>query len=585
MVFKFSNGEYSMNGEIRLYSAVYTMFLSIIGGLCVPVGVAEAASNDVTILSGDGGGVSCVVVGVAGVVALTVLLTLLVSLLKMKSKCKLLSDGLSDIASGEREVSLPAEGMDNIGKSVRGINQIVKYISELEGKLEKSENVARESQAKASAALSQAEQARVQGEAARCHGLLSAARTLEVSLKGIRESSASLEESSVKASSGAADQQRYIAEALSAMEEMNAAVSETAANAEAAATDAEMAMDFAKSGADVVARTVNSIGHVSDNSQTLTERVAELGTRAEGVGRIMGVISDIADQTNLLALNAAIEAARAGEAGRGFAVVADEVRKLAEKTMEATRDVGVAIEGIQTQVGETVEGVREMVGLADKSAELANESGGALNEIVTYSGTSAERIRSIASAASQQSIASEEVTRTVSEIHSISEATGEGMEEAATAMTRLNERVDDLATMTGVFQMVGNGKVQDVIGHLASSQEIQSRERDRQEGAMRRALRENAFLELLYITDEKGKQIVSNIGGEVTDYAEDRAAYGTDWASRPWFTGAIENLTFYISDVYESSASGEHCITVSSPFIDKAGQVQGVIAADVRVSL
>jgi methyl-accepting chemotaxis protein len=561
------------------------MFLLAAAGLCAGGGVAEAASNDVTILSGTEEGFSGVFVGVAGVVILSVLFALLISLLKIKSKCKLLSEGLSDIASGRKEVSLPAEGLDNIGKSVREINQIVKHISELEEKLEKSENVASESQSKAAAALRQAEQARVHGEAARCHGLLSAARTLDVSLEGIRESSVRVEESSAKASSGAADQQRYIAEALSAMEEMNAAVSETAANAEAAATDAEMAMDHARNGADVVARTVDSIGHVSGNSRTLTERVAELGTRAESVGRIMGVISDIADQTNLLALNAAIEAARAGEAGRGFAVVADEVRKLAEKTMEATRDVGVAIEGIQTQVGETVEGVTEMAELADKSAELANESGDALKEIVSYSGTSAERIRSIASAASQQSVASEEVTRTVSEIHSISQATGEGMDEAAGAMARLNERVNDLSTMTGVFHLVGNGKVQEIIGDLASSQEIQSCERDRQEGAMRRALRENAFLELLYITDEKGRQMVSNIGGEVMDFAEDRAAFGTDWSSRPWFTGAIENLTFNISDVYESSASGEHCITVSSPFLDKNGRVLGVIAADVRVVL
>ena len=574
-----------MNGVNRLYPAVYTTFLLAAVGLGLWAGVAEAATEDVTILSGGGGASYGVIIGVVGVAALAVLSVLLVALLKMKSKCRLLSEGLTSIAAGEKKVSLPDEGVDNIGKSVRGINQIVKYISELEGKLEKSENVACESRAKVAGALSQAEQARVQGEAARCQGLLSAAKTLDVSLQGIRESAGSLDESSVKASGGAADQQRYIAEALSAMEEMNAAVAETAANAEAAATDAESAMEYARSGADVVARTVDSIGHVSGNSQTLTGRVAELGTRAEGVGKIMGVISDIADQTNLLALNAAIEAARAGEAGRGFAVVADEVRKLAEKTMEATRDVGVAIEGIQAQVGETIEGVREMAELADKSASLANESGEALNEIVAYSGTSAERVRSIASAASQQSVASEEVTRTMSEIHAISLATGEGMEEAASAMAQLNERVSDLSTMTDVFRLVGNGKVQEVIGDLASSAEILSRERNRQEGAMRRALRENDFLELLYITDEKGKQIVSNIGGEVMDYAEDRNAYGTNWATRPWFTGAIENLTFYISDVYESSASGEHCITVSSPFMDKDGQVRGVIAADVRVSV
>ncbi len=486
---------------------------------------------------------------------------------------------------GERDISLPNDGVDNFGKASQGINRIVKYISELEDTVKKSENVVREAEVRVVTAVNLAEHAREQGEAARCQGLLSAARTLSASVQGIRESSTSLDASSSKASSGAADQQRYLAEALSAMEEMNAAVSETAINAEAAAIDAEKAIEYARSGADVVTRTVDAIGLVSGNSQSLTERVAALGTRAEGVGKIMGVISDIADQTNLLALNAAIEAARAGEAGRGFAVVADEVRKLAEKTMVATRDVGVAIDGIQTQVGQTIGGVREIAELADQSAGLANESGVALKEIVAFAGTSAARVSSIASAAAQQSVASEEVTRTMSEIHSISQATGEGMEKAASAMVRLTERVDDLSTMTGVFRLVGNGKVQDVIGKLASSVEVQSRERARQEEFMRRALRDNDFLELLYITDEKGRQTVSNIGGRVMDFAEDRSAYDSEWASRPWFTGAIENRTFYISDVYVSSASGENCITVSSPFVDGNGAIKGVIAADVRVAV
>jgi methyl-accepting chemotaxis protein len=103
------------------------------------------------------------------------------------------------------------------------------------------------------------------------------------------------------------------------------------------------------------------------------------------------------------------------------------------------------------------------------------------------------------------------------------------------------------------------------------------------EAAMRRGIKANDFLELVYITDEKGRQMVSNMGGRVMDYAEDKTAFGSNWATRPWFTGAVENRTFYISDVYQSSASGESCITVSSPFLDRNGRIMGVIAADVRV--
>jgi len=159
------------------------------------------------------------------------------------------------------------------------------------------------------------------------------------------------------------------------------------------------------------------------------------------------------------------------------------------------------------------------------------------------------------------------------------------MAEASAAVAALAEQVEALSTMTGVFHLVGNGKVQEVIGDLASSVDIQSRQRGRQENAMRKALQRNDFLELLYITDAGGKQTVSNIGGKVSDFAEDRSAYGTSWATRPWFHGAVENKTFYISDVYVSSASGESCITVSSPFFNGEGDVKGVIAADVRVAV
>lgn len=568
-----------------MYQAVFAVVFAALSGVIVYPEVVWAAAGEVTNLSSQVESLTWWLIVSCGVGLAACVGVFMFFRLQNTNKNKQLCLVLQKINNGDSKSALQIVDGNNIGNCVNEIHQIVSRIGELEATAAKCENVACEAEDKAATALDQASQAREQGEAARCQGLLSAAETLDVSVQAIRSESELLKASSAKAQEGAAGQQRYIAEAASAMEEMNAAVGEAVANAEAAATDAAQAMDCARNGADVVSRTLDSISSVSGTSQALADRVSDLGDQAEGVGRIMGVISDIADQTNLLALNAAIEAARAGEAGRGFAVVADEVRKLAEKTMEATRDVGVAIEGIQTQVAQTVEGVQQMSGLADDAASLANESGDALGEIVTYAGTTADRIRSIASAASQQSSASEEVTRTITEVHGISESTGKGMEEAAGALEALSERVEDLSTMTGVFRLVGNGKVQEVIGDLALSPDIQSRERTSQENAMRSALRKNDFLELMYITDEKGLQTVSNLGGMVTGFSEDKSAYGTDWAERSWFQGAIENKTFYISDVYTSSASGEKCITVSSPFFGKEGEVRGVIAADVRVAV
>ena len=572
-----------MKSKNSNFFRLLTFSLFVMIGMLGCADQAVASEESVTILSAKvelltwslvalGG---CSVLGMVGV-------WLLVSRNK-SNKIKILSDYMESVGNGSGSCESLASLGDKIGEARGGIHHIVNYIDELEKRIKSNETVLFESEQAKSQAQKQEKEAREKGEAARCEGLLSASRTPDVSVQGISTEARNLGESSDRALTGAMDQQRYITEAVSAMEEMNSTVSETAANAEAAAQEAVQTMENAGNGATIVSKTLTSISKVSGDSQALADRVAGLGEQAEGVGKIMGVISDIADQTNLLALNAAIEAARAGEAGRGFAVVADEVRKLAEKTMDATKDVGTAIDGIQEQVHLTIKGVRDMTELADGAASLAHDSGEALEEIVHLAESSADRIRSIASASSQQSIASEEVTRTITEIHSISQNTGEQMESAMAALGSLTARVDELSTMTGVFRMVGNGTVQDVIRRLAASPKIHSKDRAQQEDAMRSALRANEFLELLYLTDADGVQTVSNMGGRVTDFSEDKTAYGKNWKDRAWFSGAVENKTFYISEVYVSSASGDNCITVSSPFFDENGQVNGVIAADVRV--
>ncbi|CCH47587.1 methyl-accepting chemotaxis protein [Pseudodesulfovibrio piezophilus] len=568
-----------------VYHAVFMIFLVTGTGLLSFGGEAIGAESEVTILSSKGNTLAWSLTGGTLFFALCLIGILLAYRVRNTKRERVLSIIFDHIIAHRPEDAVQVLQSNDFVNNFVSLNQIVSYVSGLEQKLEESESLACDAENKACFALDQAIQARELGEVARCQGLLSAAETLDLSVQAIRDQSEHLGIASGKAQDGAFDQQRYISESVSAMEEMNASVGESASNAEAAASDAEKTKEFAQKGALVVTRTLDSISSVSGNSQSLAGRVADLGAQAEGVGKIMGVISDIADQTNLLALNAAIEAARAGEAGRGFAVVADEVRKLAEKTMEATKDVGVAIQGIQEQVDITIEGVENMTGLADEAAVLAHESGNALEEIVAIAGASADRIRSIAAAAAQQSIASEEVTRTITEVHSISASTGEEMEKASTAVVVLAERVEDLSTMTGVFRLVGNGKVQEIIGDLASSSDVQSLERSRQEVAMRRALKANDFLELMYITDSQGTQTVSNLGGKDMNYSEDQSAYGSQWASRAWFVGAVENKTFYISDVYLSSASGEKCITVSCPFLDSDGAVKGVIATDVRIAI
>lgn len=251
---------------------------------------------------------------------------------------------------------------------------------------------------------------------------------------------------------GAETQLERVTETSTAMEEMNATVLEVAKNAGEAAENAQHTKEKAKSGQNIVAEVVNSIKILEENSQSLRVSMEELGTQTDSIGHVMDVITDIADQTNLLALNAAIEAARAGEAGRGFAVVADEVRKLAEKTMAATKEVGEGISTIQSSTRKNIEATEEAVESITKSTELANQSGKALDEIVEMVEATTDQVQSIATAAEQQSATSEEINRATEEINEISSEAVRSTEESAQALREIAELASNIKNIINKMQ-------------------------------------------------------------------------------------------------------------------------------------
>ena len=252
---------------------------------------------------------------------------------------------------------------------------------------------------------------------------------------------------------GAELQKERVSETATAMEQMNSTVLEVAKNASNAAENTEAAKQNALEGEKVVQESIKAIKEVQKLTNLVKENMNQLGKKAENIGEIINVISDIADQTNLLALNAAIEAARAGEHGRGFAVVADEVRKLAEKTMAATKEVGEAIASIQDDVVKNIEDTERASQAVEKSTELAANSGKALQEIVHLSETNADQVRSIATAAEEQSASSEQITRAVEEINRISAETSEGMQQAASAIAELAEYAQKLKNLVKEMQI------------------------------------------------------------------------------------------------------------------------------------
>ena len=246
---------------------------------------------------------------------------------------------------------------------------------------------------------------------------------------------------------GAQDQADRVATTATALEEMNATVLEIARNAGTTSDSASNVRSEASAGSESMQECVKAMHEVKEESLKLQTEMGVLSEHAQAINEIMNVISDIADQTNLLALNAAIEAARAGEAGRGFAVVADEVRNLAEKTMTSTTDVGNAISAIQKSTADNTRLVVDAVEKIEKVTEMVSQAGEALLGIVQLADTTADQVRAIATASEEQSATSEEITQSVDSINNIAKENANNMQEARKA-------VDEVVSQTHVLSQL-----------------------------------------------------------------------------------------------------------------------------------
>jgi len=245
---------------------------------------------------------------------------------------------------------------------------------------------------------------------------------------------------------GAQEQSQSVSKATEITDQISAAIRQVAENADAVTTDSISAAEAAKKGSMTVEETLNGMKNIKDKVGVVAERIQEMGERSKEIGAIVATIEDIASQTNLLALNAAIEAARAGEHGKGFAVVADEVRKLAERSSLATKEIADLIKGIQNTIGDAVQAMDEGSQEVEAGVTSANQAGQALSDILQATDAVNKQAALAAEATARMAQASQELVTSVDSVSQIVEQNTAATEEMAATSGEVSEAIGLIAS-------------------------------------------------------------------------------------------------------------------------------------------
>ena len=279
----------------------------------------------------------------------------------------------------------------------------------------------------------------------------------DVTMK-VASSAHQIQETTEHLSSGSETQSVQIVDTSAAVDEMAASIQQVAENTATSESVANKARESAQKGALAVQNTIRGMDRIRDQVQDSSKRIKRLGETSQEIGEIVQLIGDIADRTSILALNASIQAAMAGEAGQGFAVVAEEVERLAERSNDATKQIAGLIKAIQNDTSEAIAAMEESTKEVVAGSNLATQAGATLDDIESISTQLAELIHSVSLATKQQARGAESVSKSMSQISHITQQTAAGTRQAAVSVNTLSKLAENLSGSVSTFKLPGRSK-------------------------------------------------------------------------------------------------------------------------------
>ncbi len=384
--------------------------------------------------------------------------------------------------------------------------------------------------------------------------------------------------------SGSSQQSAAVVEITATMEELARTAAQIATNASTQAEGAGRAEDSGNAGSAAVAEAVEGVEEVRERIRTIASRADELGARSKEIYRVLDLITEIANETHILSLNASIEASAAGEHGKRFAVVADEVRRLAQRSRESVDSVRHLLEEFSASIRGTVVATEEGTKEATRVFERARAASSAIEELRGALSETARAAREISLATDQQRTASDQVVLTLKEVSQVIQKMADGLKYFTTTAERLDQLALSIQLLTQSFHIDSPRSLKHMGHRLADDLGARADHWEALEGRLEETIKSAAYIELAYLVDAQGTMVAMAVNPEWAESREEtgKVGVGANMAERPWFQAVLRDGRAILTPPYDSLLTGERCFTVAVPVRRVGGKLAGVLGLDVN---